>query len=171
MAGRPPKDDSRDKQYRVRLNDDEESMLTFCSEQTGEVKSEIFRKALKAYYENAKYFKNVLKAKDEQTEQEDDYTEYDEYDYGMDGISLKRAIECPYCGAENNMDFADECETSCEERQMGPQVEYMFDLEDCICENCEKRFRVQGRIWEYPMGAYNYEDITIEPLEEEDDEE
>ena len=61
MAGRPPKEDSRDKQYRVRLNDAEDEMLSFCSEETGEAKSEIFRKALKAYYENTKYFKNVLK--------------------------------------------------------------------------------------------------------------
>ena len=48
MAGRPPKEDSRDKQYRVRLNDVEDEMLSFCSEETGEAKSEIFRKALKA---------------------------------------------------------------------------------------------------------------------------
>ena len=61
MAGRPPKEDSRDKQYRVRLNDAEDEMLSFCSEETGEAKSEIFRKALKAYYENTKYFKNILK--------------------------------------------------------------------------------------------------------------
>ena len=61
MAVRPPKEDSRDKQYRVRLNDVEDEMLSFCSEETGEAKSEIFRKALKAYYENTKYFKNILK--------------------------------------------------------------------------------------------------------------
>ena len=60
MAGRPPKEDSRDKQYRVRLNDAEDEMLSFCSEETGEAKSEIFRKALKAYYENTKYFKNTI---------------------------------------------------------------------------------------------------------------
>ena len=42
------KEDSRDKQYRVRLNDAEDEMLSFCSEETGEAKSEIFRKALKA---------------------------------------------------------------------------------------------------------------------------
>jgi len=180
MAGRPPKEDSRDKQYRVRLNDEEDDMLDFCSEETGEAKSEIFRKALKAYYENTKYFKNVLKDKEGQSDQETYIAEFDGYedqsevefdDYGMDGISLKRAIECPYCGTENNMDFADDCETSCEERQMGPQVEYMFDLEDCICDECGKRFRVHGSIWEYPMGAYNYEDIDVEALADEDEDE
>ena len=176
MVGRPPKEDSRDKQYRVRLNDAEDDMLSFCSEETGEAKSEIFRKALKAYYENTKFFKNVLKNKEEQSEVLEDSEKYEDYpdneyeDYGMDGISLKRAISCPYCGTENNMDFADDCETSCEERQMGPQVEYMFDWEDCICEECGKRFRVHGSIWEYPMGAYNYEDIDVDELECEDEE-
>ena len=175
MVGRPPKEDSRDKQYRVRLNEEEDGMLNFCSEETGEAKSEIFRKALKSYYENAKFFKNVLKGKEEQSESEKENTEYDEdegyfdEDYGMDGISLKRAIDCPYCGAENNMDFADNCDTSCEERQMGPQVEYSFDWEDCDCEYCGKRFRVHGSIWEYPIGAYNYEDIDVEVLEDDDE--
>ena len=30
MAGRPPMDNSRDKQYRVRLNGEEDEMLAFC---------------------------------------------------------------------------------------------------------------------------------------------
>lgn len=50
MAGRPPKDNSRDKQYRVRLNDEEDSMLSYVSSLTGKQKSEIFRKALEDYY-------------------------------------------------------------------------------------------------------------------------
>lgn len=55
--------------------------------------------------------------------------------------------------------------------EMGPEVEYYFDVEDCYCEECEKRFRVHGSIWEYPLGAYNYEDISVEALEEDDEEE
>ena len=169
MAGRPPKDDSREKQYRVRLNDMEDEMLSFCSEETGEAKSEIFRKALKAYYENAKYFKNVLKDREDQTEVNySDESEYDEYeDYGMDHISLKRSIECPYCGAANNMDFEDDYESFDEERQMGPQITYTFDWPDCECEECGKHFKVSGSIWEYPIGAYNYEDITVDTYEED----
>lgn len=31
MAGRPPKENSRDKQYRVRLNDEEDEMLSFAA--------------------------------------------------------------------------------------------------------------------------------------------
>ena len=35
------------------------------------------------------------------------------------------------------------------------------------CEECGKRFRVNGSIWEYPMGAYNYEDIDVEIYDDE----
>lgn len=173
MAGRPPKKDSRDKQYRVRLNDVEDEMLSFCSEETGEAKSEIFRKALKAYYENTKFFKNVLN--DREKPLEFDYSDAMQYDvhedYGMDHISLKRAIACPYCGSENNMDFEEDYNCFEEEGQMGPQIEYTFDLTDCECRKCGKHFRVSGSIWEYPIGAYNYEDIDVEAYNEENEDE
>lgn len=94
MAGRPPKDDSMDKEYRVRLNNAENDMLGYCSQEAGEAMSEIFRKDLKAYHENAKYIKSKLAEEEEQYE-----------NYGMDHISLKRFITCPYCGAVINMDF------------------------------------------------------------------
>lgn len=176
MVGRPPKENSRDKQYRVRLNAEEENMLSFCSEETGEAKSDIFRKALKAYYENAKYVKNTLNSKSEYSDLADKKPKYEEYDecyeydeYDMGGISLKRVIECPYCGTANNMDFSDYSNTNTDERQMGPEVEHYFEVEDCECVECRKRFRVNGSIWEYPLGAYNYENINVEVLEEDDE--
>lgn len=168
MAGRPPIEDSRNKQYRVRLNNEEDDMLAFCSQETGEAKSEIFRKALKAYYENAKYVKNALRDRSEiplvDEKDTDAYENYEYTGYDLDHISLQRTIKCPGCGAEINMDFEDESETFSEERQMGPEVTYSFDLEDCICDNCDKHFRVYGYISEYPMGAYNYEDINVEEV-------
>ena len=54
MLGRPKKEDSREKQYRVRLNDKEDEMLAFASNATGVPKSEIFRKALQEYCEKVK---------------------------------------------------------------------------------------------------------------------
>ena len=48
--GRPTVDDKRDNQYRVRLNDEENQMLAYCSQMTGQPKSQIFRKALEEYY-------------------------------------------------------------------------------------------------------------------------
>lgn len=80
----------------------------------------------------------------------------------MDHVSLKRVIICPYCGASNRMDFTDECELFSEERQMGPEITYSFDIEDCECISCGKQFCVSGYICEYPVGAYNYEDIKVE---------
>lgn len=46
-----------------------------------------------------------------------------------------------------------------------------FDWPDCECEECGKRFKVSGSIWEYPMGAYNYEDIDVEIYDDEIDDE
>lgn len=162
MVGRPPKEDSRNKQYRVRLNDTEDDMLSFCSNETGEAKSEIFRKALKAYYENTKYCKNILIRQEDEFDEENGVKEYD-----MDHISLKRSIQCPYCGFENNMDFADDCDSWSEERQMGPQITYEFNWNDCECERCGKSFEISGSIWEYPVGAYNYEEIYVKKTEED----
>lgn len=64
MLGRPKKEDSREKQYRVRLNDKEDEMLAFASNATGVPKSEIFRKALQEYCEKVKLhvYPEVLRA-------------------------------------------------------------------------------------------------------------
>jgi|UniRef100_UPI0035203378 hypothetical protein len=158
MKGRPKKEDSRDRQYRVRLNSVEDQMLNYASELTGMQKSDIFRQALQDYYNKVRLVETV-------PEDNGDYE-----DWGMDHISLKRAIECPYCGASNVMDFEDDCDSFSEERQMGPQITYSFNWEDCYCDACGKQFHVYGSIWEYPVGAYNYEDIKVEKLEDEEDE-
>lgn len=175
MLGRPPKENSRDKQYRVRLNDEEDEMLSFCSEETGEAKSDIFRKALKAYYENTKYVKNALESKAESSDLDDVDSEYEEYDgydeYDCGGISLKRSIECPYCGGANNIDFSDYSYSYKYERRMGPEVDHSFEVDDWDCIECGKLFRMSGSIWEYPLGAYNYENIEVVALEEYVDEE
>ena len=49
--GRPTVDDKRDNQYRVRLNDEGNQMLAYCSQMTRQPKSQIFRKALEEYYQ------------------------------------------------------------------------------------------------------------------------
>ena len=43
MRGRPKLPDSRNNQYRVRLNDEENQKLEYASTVTGKPKSEIFR--------------------------------------------------------------------------------------------------------------------------------
>ena len=51
MRGRPKKEVTRDIVYKVRLNAEEDQMLTQASEWTGQAKSEVFRKALLGYEE------------------------------------------------------------------------------------------------------------------------
>lgn len=156
MAGRPKKEDSRDKQYRVRLNEEEEGMLEYASQATGVRRSEIFRIALQDYYNNVRL--NQMRLADD-----------DEPDWELDGISLVRVVECPHCGAQNRIDVTDESTVSSDERQMGPETLYEFDYEE-FCTSCNNAFRVHGFISEYPMGALNYEEINVEPCEEDDEE-
>lgn len=61
--------------------------------------------------------------------QEDDYDE----EWDMDGISLKRIIDCSYCGTGNGMAFSEVCDVSSAERQMGPETTYSFNWEECEC--------------------------------------
>lgn len=50
MRGRPKKEVTRDILYKVRLNAEEDRILTQASEWIGQPKSEVFRKALLDYY-------------------------------------------------------------------------------------------------------------------------
>ena len=156
MRGRPKKENPRYKQYRVRLNDGEDDMLNYASGITGKQKSEIFRQALVDYY-------HKVRVNEYSPENEDND------DWQMDHISLKRVIDCPYCRSANYIDFEDESESWSEERQMGSEITYSFDLEEFECNTCGKQFHVFGYICEYPVGAYNYEDIKVEKNDNEDE--
>lgn len=144
--GRPTVDDKRDNQYRVRLNDEEDQMLAYCSKATGKPKSQIFRNALSEYYINVRL--NELNSR----------SEFDSME--LDGVSMKRVIECPYCGAPNAIDLADYSTDDCTtERQMGPETQHWFDCEEYACSCCGQRFGVRGCITEYPLGAFDSEMI------------
>ncbi len=146
--GRPTVDDKRDNQYRVRLNDEEDQMLAYCSKATGKPKSKIFRKALSEYYASVRLNEIISQ------------NEYDIME--LDGISMKRVIECPYCGAANAIDLADYSTNECTvERQMGPETQHWFDCDNAECVVCGHTFRVNGCITEYPIGAYDSEMIKV----------
>ena len=139
--GRPTVDDKRDNQYRVRLNDEENQMLAYCSQMTGQPKSQIFRKALEEYYQTV---------------------QLNEMEMGMDGISMKRVIKCPHCGVSNAIDFYDYSTGDYStERQMGAEIQHCFDCEDYECMGYGHTFHVKGYINEYPVGAYNFEEINV----------
>lgn len=139
--GRPTVDDKRDNQYRVRLNDEENQMLVYCSQMTELPKSQIFRKALEEYYQSV---------------------QLNEMEMGMDGISMRRVIKCPRCGSANAIDLSDYSMGDYEtERQMGAEIHHCFDCDDYECVGCGQTFRVEGYINEYPVGAYNFEEINV----------
>ena len=72
--GRPVVEDKRDNQYRVLMNDEEDTMLAYCSRVTGMPKSQIFRKGIEVLYQ--------------QIQLNEANAEYDGH------ISLKRVIVC-----------------------------------------------------------------------------
>jgi len=48
---------------------------------------------------------------------------------------------------------------------MGADIVYSFDTEDSYgCIKCGESFQVIGRIREYPMGAYDLENIDVKTL-------
>lgn len=144
--GRPTVDDKRDNQYRVRLNDEEDQMLTYCSKATGKPKSLIFRNALSEYYVNVRL--NELNSQNKLDAME------------IDGISMKRVVECPCCGESNAIDLADYGTNDyITERQMGPETQHWFDCEKIECTACGCAFRIKGCIVEYPLGVYDSEQI------------
>lgn len=141
--GRPTVEDKRVHQYRVLMNSEENKMLEYCSMKTGLMKSQVFRKAVEAYYHQVKLIEAEKK---------------------YDGtISLKRVIDCPYCQMGNVIDFEDYItnEFEYQERQMGPEREHAFLCEDYQCSFCHKTFTVSGSISEYPLGAFDSEHIEI----------
>lgn len=150
MCGRPKKEDARNLQYRIRLNEQEDRMLAYASKLMGKQKSEIFRRSLEDYYNKIRINENIIGGEGGEWE--------------MEHISLKRIIDCPYCGADNRIDFRDDCVKESEERQMGEEIIYRFDLEEYTCQSCKRPFRVSGYICEYPVGAYNDEDIKVAKL-------
>lgn len=124
-----------------RLNDEENQMLVYCSKMTGQPKSQIFRKALEEYYQTV---------------------QLNEMEMGVDGISMKRVIKCPHCGVSNAIDLSNYSTGDYStERQMGAEIQHSFDCEDYECMGCGHIFRVEGYINEYPVGAYNFEEINV----------
>lgn len=90
-------------------------------------------------------------------------------------ISLIRTVTCPACGAKLAVDLEDylwdkTCNDDDSDNRMGPDVVFSFDSEDTFfCKDCGKAIRVSGWIREYPIGAYDSEEISVE-LQEEDNE-
>ena len=75
-------------------------------------------------------------------------------------------IRCDKCGElfvfdTDNMAFDWEGGVVDEDRGMGCEVEYESH-ESCECPNCKSQIDVTLRVWEYPAGVFNYQDIDID---------
>lgn len=58
------------------------------------------------------------------------------------------------------------------ENGMGPDLVYSFNSEDCYeCPECGHTLKIEGWIREYPMGAYDSEDIKVEDCGGDEDDE
>ena len=93
--------------------------------------------------------------------------------YGYQAVSLIRRIRCPHCGKEYEVDLEDYMydQSSYEkENGMGPDIVYSFNSEDNYeCPDCGTVLEIEGWIREYPMGAYDSEDINVEVIEGEEE--
>lgn len=152
MKGRPKKEITRDIMYKVRLNAEEDQMLTRASKWTEQAKSEVFRKALLGYYKTVEVKEHIRNKNIEDA------------GWQTDQISQQRLIKCPYsdCSEEFVVDFADYSEEQRSEGSMGERCEHIFDTNDIECPECRRNLHAVGIISEYPIGAYEYERITIE---------
>ena len=116
------------------------------------------------------YFWDIIQQREEEGKE---FIRFEDL-YGYEPVSLVRSVECPHCHTEQEIDLEDYVyNESSDEREsgMGPDVVYSFDTNEYFeCPYSGKVFRVSGWIREYPMGAYDSEDILIEALEGEKDE-
>ena len=56
------------------------------------------------------------------------------------------------------------------ENGMGPDAVHSFDTEhSCRCPYCNSIIRVSGWIREYPIGAYDSEDIDFQVIEDDEE--
>lgn len=75
-------------------------------------------------------------------------------------------IRCDSCGElfsldAGEMDFDWQGGVVDEDRGMGCEMEYE-SKESCECPNCNNQIDLTLRVWEYPVGVFNYQDIDIE---------
>lgn len=105
------------------------------------------------------------------TQRESEGDEFIDFEdtYGYRSVSLIRKVQCPYCGEEPEFDLEDfQYDQSSDEKEngMGPDIVYSFDSEDSTeCPSCKKKFRIYGWIREYPVGAYDSEQIDVDKIQ------
>ncbi len=114
------------------------------------------------------YFWNEIQQREQAGEEFIDVNNM--YDYRA--VSLIRTVKCPHCSGKQEVNLEEYMwdETSNESRfddDMGADLVYSFDTEDNHeCEKCGRLFQVEGWIREYPIGAYDSENIEVHLIED-----
>lgn len=107
------------------------------------------------------------------TRRESEGEEFMDFDDWQFELEMMENIKCPNCGAEDIIDLEDYVysESSNEkENGMGPDFVRYFDSERSYeCPECGRIIRISGWKREYPMGAFDSEDVDISLLDAEDD--
>ena len=90
--------------------------------------------------------------------------------YGYRAVSLIRDIRCPHCSCAFEVDLEDYLyDESSDEREngMGPDMVYIFNSEgQSECPDCGTAVLIEGWIREYPIGAYDSEEIYVSERED-----
>lgn len=107
------------------------------------------------------------------TRRESEGEEFMDFDEGQFELEMMEDIKCPNCGAEDTVDLEDYVysESSNErENGMGPDFVRYFDSEQSYeCPDCGKVIRISGWKREYPMGAFDSENVDISLVDEDDE--
>ena len=78
------------------------------------------------------------------------------------------SVECPHCGksvTHNWSEYIISSDIVDEDRGMGTETEHSIECDEFECPECHKLFSVSGSVWEYPEGAYNYNELHTSPIE------
>lgn len=72
------------------------------------------------------------------------------------------SLSCSKCGKQHDFtaEDADFEDSYGGERQMGPENGYVWKTE-FNCDNCGNEIEVEYEVWEYPVGAFNTDQLTI----------
>lgn len=110
---------------------------------------------------DTEYYWNLI---DEREAVGDSFVDIEEY-YNDFEISLIRNICCKGCGKIHEVNLEDYVyDESSEEKEngMGADILYSIDSEDSYeCPDCNKRIHIKGWIREYPLGAWDSENIEV----------
>ena len=107
------------------------------------------------------------------TRRESEGEEFMDFDDWQFELGMMEDVKCPNCGAEDTVDLDDYVYSeSSDEREngMGPDFVRYFDSEQSYaCPNCGKVIRISGWKREYPLGAFDSENLDVSLVEKDDE--